>query len=859
MRHKHSLNLLLLATLLIACCLGLRAQTSLNVSMSSTPACSLSGTVTATVTNGVPPYTYSWYGPMGSIPNNSPTLTGVSGGGYYVSVNDANQMFGWGQATVAYPFQLDVTWTNDQCNTAVGTATATVTSGGTPPFSYLWSNGGTGATITGLTQGDYHVTVTDANGCFVESGQDSSFVAYVGNSSPVSFNISTTSATCSNGTATVTGLAGGTPPYTYFWNLTPAQFGPAATNLPGGTYSYCIVTDAGGCATTRWFYINQLPSGVNLSVSEVDETCIQANGSATVVASGGTPPYTYLWSTGATTATASGLSYGWYQVTVLDANLCQASASASIGRTDPLTLAISSVPPTCGNTNGAASVAVSGGTPPYTYQWHNGATAASISGLGFGYYAVTVTDANGCYDHQYVFNGMPATCYGTLSGSIVGDLNGNCVDDLGDFGFPSRLVSLGGLYAFTDAGGDFTRSALPGSYVVSQPTVPNYFAQGCPVPPGNYNVTLAAQQVVSNLDFFNGQASVVNDLSISLVAQPARTTAPQQVWLYYQNVGSTVLNATIEFVHDPLMTLYSPGPSLTAYNSGTRTCTYALGPVAPGQSGVVQSSFVIPTTTPLGTAYTMYAEIQPVGGDATPSDNVVTQAGTTVAAYDPNDKAVSPGGLLALDDTVLTYTVRFQNTGNDTAFNVLIRDTIDTDLDIFSFEMVGASHPYVLDAETPGVILFHFPGIMLPDSNINEPASHGHLVYRIRLKDGLPLGTEIRNTAAIYFDYNAPVITNTTVSTYGLVSVDPSAGGRPDFAIFPNPASDAAVLRLGYGWSGMAGVSVMDMGGRTLLRYQLDADAGSEQQLQLGDLPAGLYMVECRTETRRSVRRLVIQ
>jgi hypothetical protein len=115
----------------------------------------------------------------------------------------------------------------------------------------------------------------------------------------------------------------------------------------------------------------------------------------------------------------------------------------------------------------------------------------------------------------------------------------------------------------------------------------------------------------------------------------------------------------------------------------------------------------------------------------------------------------------------LDYTIRFQNTGTDTAYVVEVRDVLDPDLDRNSFQFLGASHAVTsLVIDAVGEITFRFENILLPDSNVNEPASHGFIRFRMRPGPNLPNGTVVSNTAAIYFDQNAPVITNTTFSTF---------------------------------------------------------------------------------------------
>jgi len=275
---------------------------------------------------------------------------------------------------------------NGQCN---GTAGAIAT-GGTSPYTYLWSNGASGNAITGLCAGTYGLTVSDANGCTT--------TANVNITEPTALSSSTTSTnpTCANGndgTATVT-IAGGTSPYGYLWS--DGSVGATATGLMAGTYSV-TATDGNGCTTTASVSLTN-PAAIQVATTAVGVTCNGgSDGSAEVAATSGAAPYTFLWSDGQTGATASGLTSGNYSVTVTDANGCTASSNISVGGPASIFLNTNTVNPSSGTAlDGAVNLTVSGGTAPYTYAWSNGATTQSLSGLGTGTYEVTVTDANGC-------------------------------------------------------------------------------------------------------------------------------------------------------------------------------------------------------------------------------------------------------------------------------------------------------------------------------------------------------------------------------------------------------------------------------------------------------------------------------
>lgn len=179
---------------------------------------------------------------------------------------------------------------------------------------------------------------------------------------------------------------------------------------------------------------------------------------------------------------------------------------------------------------------------------------------------------------------------------------------------------------------------------------------------------------------------------------------------------------------------------------------------------------------------------------------ISTTCGTVVGSFDPNDKTGFPLGWtndhIIETDQELEYMIRFQNTGNDTAFLVVVRDTLPVaTLDPATLRPVAASHNYTWDVTSTGIAVFTFPNILLPDSTTNEAASHGFIRFRIHQQPDLAEGTRIENNAAIYFDFNAPVITNTYFHTIGhfLVSATNSPAAQLlDFQVIPNPFSSEA-------------------------------------------------------------------
>ncbi|WKW47122.1 T9SS type A sorting domain-containing protein [Myroides sp. JBRI-B21084] len=353
------------------------------------------GSATITATGGTVPYTYSW-SPSGGT---AATATGLAAGNYTCTITDANGCTKTVTTTITQPTTAlngSIAKTDVSCNGGTnGKATVTAT-GGTAPYTYSWSpSGGTVATATGLAAGTYTFTITDANGCTKTVTTTITQPTTALNGSIAKTDVSCNGGT--NGKATVT-ATGGTVPYTYSWSPSGGT-AATATGLAAGTYT-CTITDANGCTKTVATTITQPTTALNGSIAKTDVSCNGGtNGKATVTATGGTVPYTYSWSpSGGTAATATGLAAGTYTCTITDANGCTKTVTTTI--TQPAALiaeATQNYPATClQNSNASATVAISGGTAPYSYAWDNGVNTATANNLSVGNHTVMITDANGC-------------------------------------------------------------------------------------------------------------------------------------------------------------------------------------------------------------------------------------------------------------------------------------------------------------------------------------------------------------------------------------------------------------------------------------------------------------------------------
>ncbi len=323
-------------------------------------------------------------------------------------------------------FSLNPTVNDVNCpGAATGSASVTIT-GGTPPFSYLWSNGATTSSISNVPAGVYTVTVTDGVGCQVIE----SYTILQPNA--FSYANTSTNSLCfggNTGTASAV-ITGGTPGYTYSWSPT-GQTAQTAVGLTAGLYNV-TVTDANGCTSQSNVTVGQ-NTAVVPSLSMVPSPCFgTSGGEASATASGGTPGYTYLWSNGQTTPTATGYPAGAATVTVTDVNGCTAISTIQVTQPSQMSALVTSVNVSCnGGSNGSATVIPSGGTPGYTYAWSpSGGTGATASNLSAGAYTCTITDANGCTitrnvtilepnQNTVVAYATPESCTGSCNGTVA--------------------------------------------------------------------------------------------------------------------------------------------------------------------------------------------------------------------------------------------------------------------------------------------------------------------------------------------------------------------------------------------------------------------------------------------------------
>jgi len=354
------------------------------------------GAASISATGGTPGYAYIW--DSGATTS---TVTGLSAGTHSVILTDTNGCVVVQSIAITSPTAIEVSTSilsPVSCNgLSDGSANISAT-GGIPNYTVLWDNGETTLTAISLQAGAHTVTLTDANDCSV--------VESVMITEPDALTASTTvisQVSCNglnDGSASIS-ANGGTPGYSILWDNTETT--ATAISLAEGMHTVTL-TDANGCALIESVIITAPPVMTADTIIATEVSCSSSNdGTATILISGGTTSYTYTWSSGAMTATASGLSTGMYSVTAVDANGCSVVATISVPASSVPDLIVFTQTDevSCGGqTDGAAVVSASYGHLPYSYLWDANAgnqTTASATGLAIGAYMVTVTDSKGCF------------------------------------------------------------------------------------------------------------------------------------------------------------------------------------------------------------------------------------------------------------------------------------------------------------------------------------------------------------------------------------------------------------------------------------------------------------------------------
>lgn len=486
-------------------------------------------------------------------------------------------------------------------------------------------------------------------------------------------------------------------------------------------------------------------------------------------------------------------------------------------------------------------------------------------------YGSNITNSNpafNLYPTCDIFNSNSCDFYLNINGKTHYDENSNCIDDGSDVGQRNvkvKLWSSGTLLQQTLTYGEgayiFGIGSF-GNYELSIDTsnIPLYVS--CPANSMLYDTIGAVDSLHYNRNF-SLECKPGFDLAAWSIAGRFRPANVRKVDIhvggssnfYGINCSGGITGNVVIQVTGPATYVAPAVGALTPDNVSGNTLTYNVA-----DFGTVDfnNSFNImvqtDTTAPLGSQVCFTVTVTPITGDDVQSNNIQTHCFTVVGSYDPNDKQVYPSANIDTAQEWLTYTVRFQNTGTAEAQHIYITDTLDADLDVSSFQLLAYSHQPLVQLKEDAV-RFNFPNINLPDSNTNEPLSHGYVQYKIKLKDNLSIGTQINNTAFIYFDFNAPVVTNTTTNTIAVISgLADNRQRTTDIRLFPNPASDAVTISVDETMIG-ATATITDITGRKMAAVSLTTQYSL---LNTRHLPNGLYFITIESGKQKATQKLII-
>ncbi|MFT3911686.1 MAG: T9SS type A sorting domain-containing protein [Ferruginibacter sp.] len=411
------------------------------------------------------------------------------------------------------------------------------------------------------------------------------------------------------------------------------------------------------------------------------------------------------------------------------------------------------------------------------------------------YYMISVLDANqNQTDYRSATNPYPlcsainnvnqCDAFPVMTGYVFNDNNNNLIKDANEPYRPNIKVQLSnGAFTFSNSNGFYQLPAPDtGTYTITV-TPPNYYTSV----PLQYNYHFTTYDTLVTGNFALQATATVDSLSVDITqGNAARPGFAFSYNIAYSNGGTTTLSPNIVFNYDNTRLTYDSSSNAALINTGNSLTLSEPGFVA-GQQDHFVAYFTVNPAAVIGDTLRAGAHIN--GGAAAAADSVFI---VIRGSYDPNDKTATPTLFpeQVINGDYINYTIRFQNTGTDTAFNIVITDTLNAFLQPASLQVLNTSHPCKITVKG-NAVSFEFLNILLPDSNVNQFKSNGYVSFKVKPQSNLVIGNSIPNKAAIYFDYNSPVITNTAITAI----IDPSTVPLTliSFTVHKGPGSTANV------------------------------------------------------------------
>lgn len=456
-----------------------------------------------------------------------------------------------------------------------------------------------------------------------------------------------------------------------------------------------------------------------------------------------------------------------------------------------------------------------------------------------------ITGNMGNYD--YILIKLSSVPNYTISGNVYEDLNSNCVKDSGEVGLPGKFVkaSPGNYFATTDMNGDYTLFVDSGNYVISQ-NASAFYQQSCPLAV-TYNVTISSTTPNSiGNDFADTLTSHCSDLKHSISTPRLRRCFKNTYAISYHNNGAVDATNTSISVTFPaeVIPLYSSIP----WNFDGGLYKFNVGSIGSNQGGIITIVDSVSCKAVLGSVVQTQTLIETTSEECNLNNNADNFYISITGSCDPNSIQVASqaaeGGYLNEEDILnsdtLSYLIKFQNIGNDTAFTVVVRDTLSNYLNPESIELINASHPYTFRMYGQGICEWTFNNVNLTDTVTNELGSHGFISFKIAQYAGNKMGDVIENSAGIWFDYNESINTNSTHNTIvEALIVQEEENIISTVTVYPNPMNSYAVFYNSITFNNAA-IVISNLLGEEVKR--VSNVYGLSKEINVTDLREGFYL-----------------
>ena len=767
------------------------------------------GSIVLDSTAFAPPLSFVW-----SNGATSRGLYNLPAGTYAATITDANGCTQTSTRTLTQPQPITVNWfvVNATCNSNDGSINLSV-SGGTPVatgfYTYIWSNGATTQDLNNLDPGPYRVTVTDNNGCTYTSPD-------INVNAPVfSVEINALSIQCTNAVLTAE-VSGGIEPFEYYWSKPNGSifFEPNLTASLSGTY-FVSVTDASGCIAQAAYQLSLAGSGncgyISGRVLRDDvENCLVDPGEPGLggwLVRAESAVDTFYGVTNPQGNYRINVPTGTYTIAVLPVNALWEVCPVGF----PVTLT-------------TQNDTVPGGDFPVKALYQCPSLSVSIG----------ANMLRRCFSDNYYY--VSYCNQGTTS----------AVDPYVLLTLDPMLSPVSSSIPYNNLGGGVLRFDVGDLAIGECRSFQLQVLVDC-------NATLGQTHCTEAHIYPDGNCLPTDPEWSGASLRLSSQCTQDSVRFTIENIGIGDMQSTSEYivVEDAVMLLQAPFQLISGAssaiavpaNGSTWRIEVDQEPFHPGLSAPALSLEGCTANPSFSTGYVN----QFPNDDADPWVDIDCTQNT--GSFDPNDKQGFPVGYgserYIRPGTELEYLIRFQNTGTDTAFTVRIVDTLSLWLDPATIRASVSSHPYQFNLTGQGIAEFLFENILLPDSNVNLAASNGFVKFSIYPRVSAPLETLIENDAAIYFDFNEPVITNTTRHRLGenfLMTVGAWQPQRPEYrvSVSPNPFSASARLEVkGLESALPLHLQVFDLQGNVV---HDETAAGPVLELKKGSLPTGLYL-----------------